>query len=398
MSVKIAPGLFSDYRISEKCRASIVIPVRDEAENIAATLRAFTGQVDAAGKPLDFQTFEILILINNCSDDSAEIIKKFRRENPRLNLHSTEIELPAENANIGFARRVLMNAAYERLSRNAAGVIMTTDGDTIVAVDWIAANLREIEMGAEAVGGRIFISGAELEKMNRLCRETHLRDEEYRLLAAEIESLIDELPFDRAPRHHQHFNASFACATGIYRKAGGVPDVKFLEDCAFFESLQRIDARFRHSPDVKVYTSSRHVGRSEVGLSFQLNLWKNLNEAGEDFLVESAEAIIERFAAKRDLRKIWRESANGNSIDANELNLAAARVFILPEFIAGELKKRQPFGAFYENLMRRQHRVGDWARRFPPVALDIALNDLKIITQKITVEKAWQNAADAANG
>ena len=371
-------------RIASGCYVSVVIPLRDEARHIEKALKKFARQVDLNAQSLNPEIFEIIILANNCTDDSAEIVEKFRRENPQLKIHIWEITLCDENANIGFVRRLLMDEAFARLQKNrfGKGVIMTTDGDTLVADDWIAANLREIEKGADAVGGRIIISDSELENMTAPCRDTHLKDEEYRLLMAEIEDLIDDLPFDNAPRHHQNFNGSFAVTTEIYKKAGGIPDVKFLEDCAFFDALQRIDARVRHSPDVVVYTSARNNGRSEVGLSFQLNLWKALAESGEDFMVESAKSIVERLKAKKDLRKIWNEFSAGNEIDQQTVSGAAARIFIAPAFILSELEKRQTFGAFYEHLMREQSKSDEWTRNFPPDALDKALEDLKIEVKK----------------
>ena len=391
----ILPDLFRLCPISRKTFISVVIPVCNESENIEETLCAFVRQIDSRGAHFDFEKFEILVLANNCTDDTAKIIREFQRENPRLNLHLEEVRLCAENANIGFVRRALMNAAFERLARDKSGsksVMMTTDGDTIVADDWLAANLREIERGADAVGGRIIISDAELEKMDARCRATHLMDEEYRLLTAEIEALIDDLPFDDAPRHHQHFNGSFAVKTEIYEKAGGLPNVKFLEDCAFYDRLQQMDARVRHSHDVKVYTSSRHVGRSEVGLSFQLNLWRNLSETGADFLVEPAESIVEKFTAKRILRQIRREFAETNRLDSQKISVAAQRIFVGADFITAELKNQETFGAFYENLMKKQTESGDWARNYPAVALELALERLKEETEKRRVQSFSQTS------
>ena len=366
-------------QIARDCFVTIVIPLRDEAQHIKKTLEQFAAQVDLSGQPVNSEIFEIIILANNCTDNSAEIVRVFRQNNPRLKIHLCEIILSKENANIGFVRRLLMNEAFVRLQGNrfGKGVIMTTDGDTIVAEDWIAANLHEIEMGAEAVGGRIIIPDSELEKLDAMSRNFHLKDEQYRLLSAEIESLIDDLPFDNAPRHHQHFNGSFAVTTGIYEKTGGVPDVKFLEDCAFFDRLQKIDARVRHSPFVKVYTSARRNGRSEVGLSFQLNQWKQLGETGEDFMVESAEAMIERFTAKKNLRKIWREFLSENKISDEIISDTAKRIFVAPEFILEQIEKQKIFGAFYEELMNEQNKSGEWSRNFPLVSLEKVLEDLK---------------------
>ena len=112
MSDKILHALFAGFPIAQTVRTSIVIPVRDEAENIVETLESFTRQIDLTGKPLNFERFEILILANNCTDDSARIVREFGRENSQLNLFAAEIELSGDDANIGFVRRVLMNAAH----------------------------------------------------------------------------------------------------------------------------------------------------------------------------------------------------------------------------------------------------------------------------------------------
>lgn len=377
-------GHLIEKPITADCFASVVIPVRDEADLIEKCLAAFARQVDLTGEKFDLKSFELIVLANNCTDGSVAIVENFRLENSRLQIHIAEIFLKDENSNIGFVRKILMDEACARLKKNrfGKGVILTTDGDTIIADDWLAANLEEIKKGADAVGGRIIITDAEIEKMDAPCRDFHLEDEEYRLLLAEIEDLIDDLPFDNAPRHHQHFNGSFAVTTDIYEKAGGLPKVKFLEDIAFFELLQKLDARVRHSPTVKVFTSSRRVGRSEVGLSFQLDQWKTLCEAGEDFLVESARSIVERFTAKKLLRGIWREFAENQKVNLAEIKNVSEKIFVGEKFISEEMKKQKTFGAFYESLLIEQNRKGEWARKFPPVALFAALEKLKKETEK----------------
>lgn len=366
--------------IAAECKVSVVIPVRNEAENLPLTLLAFANQKNLYGTSLDPRIFELIILANNCTDDSAEIVRKFQCEHPRLRIHLAEISLSAEDSNIGSVRRLLMNEAFYRFKLVAkSGVILTTDGDTLVAVDWIATNLREIEQGAEAVGGRIIIAPDELAKMDAHCRSIHLQDENYRLLAAEMEGLIDDIPHDTAPRHHQHFNGSFAVTTTVYEKAGGVPKVKFLEDVAFYDSLQRIDAKFRHSPSVQVFTSSRDNGRSEVGLAYQLNEWKKLGERGADFLVESAQTIEAKLKAKRKLREFWQKvAANSFPTNADVINLSRC-LYVPTEILVDELDNSTTFGSLYERILQEQHRIGEWQKRNLPVPLQFALKDLSEI-------------------
>ncbi|MGS0748994.1 glycosyltransferase [Halpernia sp. GG3] len=55
----------------------VVIPVKDEENYIEKTLRAFFRQIDHYGDPLDHNCFEVLILANNCSDQSVVLIENF---------------------------------------------------------------------------------------------------------------------------------------------------------------------------------------------------------------------------------------------------------------------------------------------------------------------------------
>ncbi len=377
--------------MSKNCKVSIVIPVRDEAELLQKTLESFLNQVDLQNLPIDYQIFEVIILLNNCRDKSAEIARSFQENNPEINLHIAEIEIPDENANSGFVRRLIMNEGFLRLTENPGkgGIIMTTDGDTQVSRNWIAANIDEIKRGADAVGGRILFSENELKTMNCAARKYHLIDEEYRLLIAELESFIDFQLHDGFPRHHQHFNGSFAVTTDAFEKCGGVPDVKSLEDVAFFHALMRTDAKFRHSMLVKVFTSARNDGRTQAGLSTQLNDWKNLAERNDFFLVESADAVEKKFNANSKLRRIWRNIQKNRLPEKHEIENFSEEFFISSARLFEELEKQKPFGVLLENVYRIQFEKGIWNKKFPLVPVEDAVRELrkklkKLRTQNIT--------------
>ncbi len=365
--------------IHSQCRISIVIPIRDEAENLAKTLGSFSHQIDLKGLPLDSNIFEIIILANNCRDNSAEIARRWQRETSLPHLHITEINLRDENANIGFARRLLMNEAHRRLKTNnfRGGIMMTTDGDTRVAPDWIAAALSEFENGADAVGGRILMDAAELEKLDEKTRVFYSLDEEYRLLAAEFESYLDFMPHDSFPRHHQHFNANFAVTTAAYEKAGGIPDVKFLEDVAFYNALLRIDANFRHSPKMRVYTSARNAGRAELGLSTQLTEWRIMGQKADVYFVESAESLEKRFTARRYLRMIRQKSHRINLPNEAEISPIAEILRVSAEWLREEIKKPTTCGILFERISGEQAAAGEWKLQNPLVAVETAIADLK---------------------
>jgi cellulose synthase/poly-beta-1,6-N-acetylglucosamine synthase-like glycosyltransferase len=129
------------------CRVCVIVPVRNEAENMRATLLALTNQVDLTGKPLKKNCYEIIVLANNCTDDSAEIVRHFARTHPDLMLHLLEKTIPSDRAHVGWVRKLLMDEAYRRfqLIGRDSGIIASTDGDTRVASTWIAATIAEIK-------------------------------------------------------------------------------------------------------------------------------------------------------------------------------------------------------------------------------------------------------------
>ena len=371
--------------ISKKCFVCVVIPARDESEFLQKTLESFTNQIDLCDAALDADIFEIILLLNNCRDNSADVARAFQKEHKNINLHIREIELPLSDSNSGFVRRILMNEAFQRLTKNRenGGIIITTDGDTRVADDWIAANIYEIKTGADAVGGRILFSETELAAMNPAARRFHLIDEKYQLLVAELEAILDFQTHDAAPRHHQHFNGSFAATTEIYEKAGGVPEVSSMEDVAFFRALMRIDAKVRHSPLVKVFTSARNSGRTEAGLSTQINDWKILAEQGKDFFVESAEAVEKRLKNQNNLRRVQLAFQKNNAPNEVEIEKLAKDFCISFKDLFDEIKRPQIFGSLLENVLQMQSENKIWNDKYPFVPVNDAVGKLEKLLKKL---------------
>ncbi|OGX87795.1 glycosyltransferase [Hymenobacter glacialis] len=325
-------------------RASVIIPAKDEALNLPATLAALASQTDAHGQPLPAGCFEVIVLANNCTDATAAVVRQHARLFPQLVLHVAELCLPPARAHVGRARRLLMDEACARLEQVGApdAIIASTDADTCVAPTWLAAIQAEIAAGADAVGGRIHseISGEELLPLRRL----QTRDTAYRLLCARLESLIDPSPADPWPRHYQHFGASLALTTRAYRRVGGLPEVRFLEDEALCQALRRHDLRVRHSPYVQVLTSARREGRVEVGLSWQLREWLNMSQHYREPHVECPHQLAALWQVRRQLRAYWgRRAMQCNQALATRLGLAASA-------LQAQVQQATSFGELWENV------------------------------------------------
>lgn len=118
--------------------AAVVIPVHNGAGTLACQLDALANQTGAPD-------FEVVVVLNRCTDDSATIAQSF----------SSRLKLRVVEANR------LPSAAYARnvgVAETTAQVLLFCDSDDRVAADWVAKMVSAIQSGgADFVGGRIVV-------------------------------------------------------------------------------------------------------------------------------------------------------------------------------------------------------------------------------------------------
>lgn len=368
-----------------QCEVCVIVPVRNEADNLASTLLALYDQLDLTGNPLDRNRYEIVLLANNCSDESAAIARNFATTHSDLVLHVVEKTFPVAEAYIGRVRQVLMDEAYRRLSSigSKRRVIASTDGDSRVTPTWIAATLDEIACGADAVGGRIITAREGRMALDSYTRACHLREVGYRFLIAELETYLDPDPIDNSPRHFQHYGASLAVTAEMYAQAGGMQPVRTPEDVAFYLALMRVNARFRHSNRVRVFTSARTTGRTDVGLANQLSKWVEMGRSQQQFLVESAAEVEARFEWRHQLRVLWWSHCYDYQPTHNAIALVANALGVSWQWLMSELAQPQTFGSLWERAEQRQQAEGFWRQRWQLVPIQEAIPELRIRLEKL---------------
>ncbi len=329
-------------------QACVVVPAKNEAARIQTCLRALTNQVDLEGRSLPHESWELLLLVNNSTDNSSAIARKFADAHPRFRLHIAERNFAAEQAHIGEVRRLLMDSACHRLVQhpNSFSAILSTDADTEVAPDWIAQSLNEISRGAQAVGGRILLRSSDLSHLDSKTRDIQRWDDRYNLLTSWLEHHCDPQAHDPWPRHHQHFGGSFAVTPAAYRSVGGLPPKEFLEDLALYRNLLRQDMPFRHSWNVRVYTSARLDGRTEVGLAEQLTRW---NTGSEAVNVPSVRFLKNLFSLRKRVRNAWQQHHSAALPTPADLQELATDCATDIEGLKAALANRW-FGAAFESL------------------------------------------------
>src|ERR1700709_2899988 len=71
----------------------VIVPARNEAKNIVKTLDALRLQTCKNGLQIPFNEYEVLLLANNCTDNTFKIAKKYQKQYPSFKLHAEEISL-----------------------------------------------------------------------------------------------------------------------------------------------------------------------------------------------------------------------------------------------------------------------------------------------------------------
>jgi hypothetical protein len=299
-----------------QCYLSIAIPVRNEADNIQQTLKSLAFQFDYKGKLISHSRYEVLLLANNCQDETVSLAHDFAKAHPTFSLHVVECQLPPVEAYVGRARQLILDEAYRRMNALEAipmagysfypgRIVATTDGDTQVDRHWVSAICREMGSGIEAVSGRIYMCRQDLSGLSRQARRYYFQQLSYDYLSAKLEYALDPAVGECERRHHHHGGASLAATVKAYRRCGGLPATRSPEDVAFYHALQRVDTVFHHSPWVRVTTSGRQQGRTDIGYANRLNEWTQM--AGEPLWVESAAALLARFKGRNQLRRLWQQ-------------------------------------------------------------------------------------------
>ncbi len=310
--------------------AVIAVPAHNEAERLPACLAALAAQRNTPPA-------EIVVLLNNCADGSADVVRRFAAGAP-MRVHPIIRHLPPARAFAGTARRLAM--AHAARIAGPEGVLLTTDADAVAPPDWLAGNLRAIAAGADAVAGRAVIDPLEAKLIPAALHEADARECAYGALLDEIASLLDPDPADPWPRHDEHNGASIAVRVATWARVGGIPAKRLGEDRAFLAALRHADARLRHAPEVWVTVSGRTEGRAKGGMADTMLRRMSAADVMLDDRLEGAREAARRARLRRSARLV-RDGTGDLGELAASLACPAATV---ANWLAG------PFGAAWEAI------------------------------------------------
>ena len=326
----------------------MAVPARDEEYGIVPCLQALDAQAEV-------RFDDIVLLVNNSVDRTVKLANAACLH-PSTRLHVLEHTLAPEEANAGTARRLAMNAAAAIAGSD--GILLTTDADSLVDPDWLAANLACMRAGADVVAGWVELHPMDWGAIPRRLHEDDARECAYDALCDELHGRLDPDPADPLPRHTHHSGASISVTAAAYARCGGVPPVPCGEDRALIAALRRVDARIRHAPEVHVTVSGRLVGRAIGGMADTIRRRLDKPDDYLDDRLEPAVACARRASCRAEFRLAWDDVGYDRVRLAGRLGLSATEL--------NELLVDDFFGAAWEavearapNLRRKRVSVKD---------------------------------------
>ncbi|HEX4691645.1 MAG TPA: glucosyl-3-phosphoglycerate synthase [Solirubrobacteraceae bacterium] len=260
-----------------RLRASVVVPARDEEALVGRCVRALAAQRGVAPA-----VYEVLLVLDRCTDGTAEAARAAADRHPGLRLHLLDAPTPG----VGHARRAGMDLACARLLavHRPDGLIASTDADSEPDPDWLRVQLDAVAQGARAIGGRVELSGADRAALPPLALARREREARERLARAR-----ERADAHARVEHHQFSGASLGVTAAVYEAVGRMPPRIALEDEGFERLLERHGIAIQRLADVRVTTSGRREARAVRGLAVDLrrSWWQaERSYRGVDFTLE----------------------------------------------------------------------------------------------------------------
>ncbi len=300
---------------------AIAIPARNEEERLPQLIEALGQQtwITATSRVLP-----VTIVLNNCSDRSGDAVREAAAKQPWLRIDLVEVEFHGPAAHVGQARRLAAERALKAAGPASTAAVLTGDAGSVPVPDWVEKNLLALAGGADLVGGLII--GDETEEA--ALGEGFLRRAElqarYAALADQLTSLIDPLPFDPWPRHHDHTGASLCVRGDVLQAVGGLPALSFREDLGLVSRARSAGFRLRRDPAVRVHVSAGLEGRAPGGMAETLKAWVQAEANHVPQLVEAPEQVEARATRRFLLRHLDMKGADSQHAAAHKLGIDPA--------------------------------------------------------------------------
>lgn len=219
---------------------SILIPVYNEENTIATTLRALLKS--------DHEKFEVIVVDDGSTDDTADVVRDFEKKDMRIRLVSKKNDGKASALNLG-------------LREAKSDYVVTIDGDTIILPRTITALLQPFSDAS----------------VDAVCGNVEVGNTRNILTAFQALEYITTQNFDRRAFDELNCISVVPGATGAWRRQkildlGGYTDDTLTEDADLTLRLLRAGGRIVYASDARSRTEApegvRDLARQRFRWSF----------------------------------------------------------------------------------------------------------------------------------
>lgn len=223
----------------------VVVPAHNEEDHLGTCLESLW--LASRCRHLGGEPVLVVVVLDDCNDRSADIARQWQ---------ATVVPIAARN--VGVARACGARRALEAGARWLA----FTDADSVVAPDWLSAQLDQAS--------------------DVVCGTVQVRD--WGAYGAPMQRHWDATYFDREDHRHIH-GANLGVCAMAYDRVGGFPPLACSEDVALVHALRDQGARIAWSNKPRVTTSARSHFRAPGGFG------ETLARVAADFPVRHNSAV-----------------------------------------------------------------------------------------------------------
>ena len=220
---------------------SVVVPARNEAGRLGGCLTSIGEAISVYAETPGSVTVDVVIALDSCTDDSAAVIAR----------HPGTRNVQVREGSAGRARNAGVTSARTLRGTRPDEMhwVAMTDADTRVPPQWLAAQVRLAEEGADVVVGTVEPDPDELDRhtLGRWRSRHDLRED------------------------HPHVHgANLGFTLDAYDRVAGFPGTRLHEDVEFVRRARAVGLHVRATDLHRVTTSARRVGRTPGGFAAYL--------------------------------------------------------------------------------------------------------------------------------
>lgn len=226
----------------------VVIPVNNEERLLRACLDALMHSMNH--EALGSLFTHVVVVLDSCRDKSAFLAHQWKEHSSASTSFDVTI-VDTNEENVGFARALGCEVLLEEMGEFDLDHVWlaTTDADSRVPAEWLANQVRQHDLGADAWAGRVAVTEWPLHRL---------------VIAASWQRAYD------AEAHPIH-GASFGVNARWYVDVGGFSPLRTSEDRALYEALVARGATVYYDATAPVNTSARRNARAPEGFSAALS-------------------------------------------------------------------------------------------------------------------------------